>query len=120
MRYLVAVQRFYDKSDELYLKNCEQPIDPRKFRDAPPEEMQSVRAADETAKVDALLVADAGVHDAIDAYDEAFGGLWPRAASGTDRTLQEGTVYYDRLVAVMHDEVVDLSAASSGSRPKQP
>lgn len=121
MRYLVAAQSFYDKSDKLYFDNSERPIDPREFRKAPPEELQPTRAAYEAARVDALLVADAGVRDAIDAYEEVFGELWPRAASGTDRSLQEdSTACYDRLVTAMHDEVVDLSGGDSGSPPKQP
>ena len=120
MRYLVAVQSFYDISDELYRKNCKQPIDLDKFRDEPPKEMQPVRAAYEAGRAEALLVADAGVHDAIDAYDEAFGAVWERAASGTDKCLPESTPAYDDLVAAMHNEVVGLSGDDSGSRPKQP
>jgi hypothetical protein len=120
MRYLVAVQSFYDKTDRLYLDHCGHPIDPGEYREASPEEMQLVRVEYETAKVDALLVADAEVNKAIETYDEVFGKLWPRAASGTDRSLQEGTPYYDRLVAAMHKEVVDLSGKGSGPRPKQP
>ena len=84
-QYLVAVQSFYDKSDKLYFKNREQPIDPEEYRKKPDEELQPVRAAYEMARVDALLVADAGVRDAIEAYEDVFGELWPKAASGTDR-----------------------------------
>jgi hypothetical protein len=120
MRYLVAVQSFYDKSDELYRQHCEQPIDPKEFRESNPKELQPVRAAYEAAKVDALLVADTGVRNAINAYDEAFGAVWARAASGTDQCLPESTDYYDDLVVAMHDEVVDLTGKGSGSEPKPP
>jgi hypothetical protein len=119
-RYLVAVQSFYDKSDKLYSDHSKQPIAPHEFLKKLPEELQSVRAAYEAARVDALLVADDGVHKAIDAYDEAFGKLWLRAASGTDWSPEQSTPYYDRLVAAMRNEVVDLSGGRSGSRPKQP
>ena len=120
LRYLVAVQSFYDKSDKLYSDNSKQPIEPREFLKKLPEELQSTRATYEAARVDALLVADAGVHKAIDAYDEAFGKLWLRAASGTDWSPEQSTPYYDRLVAAMHDEVVDLSGGGSDPQPKQP
>jgi hypothetical protein len=89
MRYLVAVQSFYDKSDKLYFNNREQPIDPEEYREKPDEELQPVRAAYEMARVDALFVADAGVRDAIEAYQDVFGELWPKAASGTDRGLDK-------------------------------
>lgn len=72
-------------------------------------ELQSIRAAYEAARVDALLVADVGVQEAIDAYDEAFGKPWLRAASGTDWSPDQPTPYYDSLVDAMRDEVVDLS-----------
>ena len=129
MRYLVAVQSFYDKSDNLYFNNREQPIDPEEYRKKPDEELQPVRAAYEMARVDALLVADAGVRDAIEAYEDVFGELWPKAASGTDRGLDKtgadrslddkSTACYDHVVDAMRDEVVDLSGAGSDSRPKK-
>jgi hypothetical protein len=85
LRYLVAVQDFYDKTDELYFKNREHPTDPEEYVKKPDEELQPIRKAYEMARVDALLVADVGVRKAIDAYEEVFGELWTKAASGTDR-----------------------------------
>lgn len=109
VRYLVATQRLYDTADELYLANRERPTDPREFRAALPEAMRSVIAAMEAARVDVLLLADAGVRGALEDYEDVLGELWPAAASGTDRSLQDkSTGRYDHLVAAMHDEVVDL------------
>jgi len=129
MRYLVAVQSFYDKSDKLYFENREKPIDPEKYRKKPDEELQPVRADYEMARVDALLVADAGVRHAIKAYEDVFGKLWPKAASGTDRGLdktgadqsldKKSTDCYDHVLEARRDEVVDLSGPGSGSRSKK-
>lgn len=108
-RYLVATQRLYGTADELYLVNRERPTNPCEFRAAPPEVMRSVMAAVEAARVDVLLLADAGVRAALEDYEDVLGELWPAAASGTDRSLQvKSTGRYDRLVAAMHDEMVDL------------
>jgi hypothetical protein len=125
MRYLVAAQSFYDKSDKLYFKHREQPIDPEEYLKKPDPELQPVRADYEKARVDALLVADAGVRDAIEAYEDVFGELWPKAASGTDRGRDKtgtdrslddkSTACYDHLVDAMHAEVVDLSGGGSPS-----
>jgi hypothetical protein len=119
MRYLLAVQGFYDKSVELYSERRAQPMDPEEYLQKPDAELQPFRADYEKARVDALLVADVGVRKAIEAYEKVFGELWPKAASGTDRGRDKtgtdkslddkSTDCYDHLVDAMYAEVADLS-----------
>ena len=112
-RYLVATQQLYDTADHLYLANRGRPKNPAELRAAPPEAMRSVLAVAEAARVEVLLLAGPKVRNALGAYDDVLGQLWPAAASGSDRSLQvKSTERYDRLVEAMHDEVINIHSSS--------
>lgn len=106
-RYLVTAQRLFDAANALHRERASAPAPVATAAADPPAALRVPLADNEAARVEAMLLASAGAREALEAYDRALWDLWPRMASGTDRTGQpESTQLYHQLVQALHDDLV--------------
>ncbi|WP_433112377.1 hypothetical protein [Micromonospora sp. CA-246542] len=105
-RYLMTAQRLFDAANDLYRQRSATPVEVADALAKPPAGLSALLADNEAARVEAMLLASTPVHEALDVYDRALWNLWPRMASGTDRTGQpEATRLYHQVVQAMHREI---------------
>jgi hypothetical protein len=113
-RYIIAVQRVFDRSLDLYRRNRAAPIETAEFSQHIPQGLVDALVHVETCRVEALLLAGEQVRSAIDDYSRWLRKFWPEAASGAGTSRlddRDEDAPYHRLIRAMQAELSNPSQA---------